>query len=89
MASLTSMDDARRLRILLAGDADGLGRLARSLRDEGHEVVLLGPVGSTEVVEAVALQEDVDATCVWDGGGLRVTSADEAVGSAIEALVEG
>lgn len=85
-----------RLRVLLADlsspaagrDVDPrLSRAARSLRDAGHEVVLLGAVRSVEVLDSIAVQEDVDATCVWDGDSLGVTGPDDAVTSAIESLL--
>ena len=64
------MGSASRLRVVVAAGADEAPavRLARRLRDGGHEVVYLTGVPSEEHLAAVAVQEDADATCAWFGG---------------------
>ena len=81
------------LRLLLAASAsdadDVVGRAGRRLRDAGHEAVLLGEVSSTVLREAVAVQEDVDATVVWTGTSLEVTGDDSAVREGLSELLAG
>ncbi len=54
---------------------------ARRLRDEGHEVIVLGDGVSPEQVAAVAVQEDVDVVAVADSdvGAAAVDRLDESV----------
>lgn len=81
------MDASTRLRVVLAqagtdedsADLEAAGRFARVLRDAGHEVVYLGLVPGPDVLAAVALQEDVDATCLLDGGRWVLDGDEEAV----------
>lgn len=54
---------------VVAEAGDGPARFARSLRDAGHEVVLVGDGASAAQVAATALQEDVDRV-VLVGEGL-------------------
>ncbi|MCD6638311.1 MAG: hypothetical protein LT071_00160 [Nocardioides sp.] len=82
------MDASTRLRVLIAqvgpggddgADPEAAGRFARALRDAGHEVVYLGVVPDRDVLAAVALQEDVDATCLVDGGRWVLDGDEDAV----------
>jgi hypothetical protein len=51
------------IRLLYCGDVP-TGQ--RTLRDSGHEVVLLDPGASAAQLAAVAVQEDVDLVAVTD-----------------------
>jgi methylmalonyl-CoA mutase cobalamin-binding subunit len=59
---------AQRVLVVVA-DAGGSSRVARVWRDEGHEVVLVGPGAVAEEVAASAVQEDVDLVVLVTGGG--------------------
>lgn len=64
------------LRIVVApaapdGQDHGAERLARLLRDAGHEVIYTGPDPSDEQVVATAVQEDADLVALPASGESR------------------
>jgi hypothetical protein len=68
------------VRLLYCGDSRT--GVPRTLRDSGHEVVLLDPGASAEQVAAVAVQEDVDLVAVADadlGAGAVDALGDDVV----------
>ena len=87
------MDLDRRLRVVVAaGDDEAPAvRLARRLRDAGHEVVYLTGVPSPTHLVAIAVQEDADATCSWLGrsAGPEVRGEDPDVVARLRALASG
>lgn len=66
---------AQRVLVVVA-DAGGSSRVARVWRDEGHEVVLVGPGAVAEEVAASAVQEDVDLVVLVTGDGDAEGAAD-------------
>lgn len=78
----------RVLRILLVpvsepGDDQTVGRVARTLRDHGQEVVLLSPGTAVAEYVAIALQEDVDLLVLaGDGAGGAVAETRAALADA-------
>jgi methylmalonyl-CoA mutase cobalamin-binding subunit len=87
------MDPDSRLRVVVAAGEDEAPavRLARRLRDAGHEVVYLTGVPSPAHLEAVAVQEDADATCSWPGGSAepQVRGEDPDVVARLRAVASG
>jgi methylmalonyl-CoA mutase cobalamin-binding subunit len=57
---------AQRVLVVVA-EAGGTSRVARVWRDEGHEVVLVGPGTVAAEVAAAAVQEDVDLVVLVAG----------------------
>ena len=87
------MDPESRLRVVLAAGEDEAPavRLARRLRDAGHEVVFLTGVPSAEHLAAIAVQEDADVTCAWFGDAAepQVGGADPEAVARLRALAVG
>jgi methylmalonyl-CoA mutase cobalamin-binding domain/chain len=63
---------AQRVLVVVA-EAGGTSRVARVWRDEGHEVVLVGPGTVAAEVAAAAVQEDVDLVVLVAGAEDRGT----------------
>ena len=63
---------AQRVLVVVA-EAGGSPRVARVWRDEGHEVVLVGPGTVAAEVAAAAVQEDVDLVVLVAGAEDRGT----------------
>lgn len=69
ITSPTSLPDMGAQRVLVVvAEAGGSSRVARVWRDEGHEVVLVGPGTVAAGVAAAAVQEDVDLVVLVAGG---------------------
>lgn len=88
---LTSIGDGSAADAADTGGADaedlGADRLARSLRDAGHEVVALGAVPSADWLVATAVQEDVEAVALWLGAGQSPPTAAADAARLVEQVV--
>jgi methylmalonyl-CoA mutase C-terminal domain/subunit len=82
-----------RLRILLAklgldGHDRGIKIIARTLRDEGHEVVYLGRRQAVDAVVATAIAEDVDVVGISVLSGTHMETLREFMAAARAASLD-
>jgi methylmalonyl-CoA mutase cobalamin-binding domain/chain len=73
-----------RLRVLLAGPGETAARLARSLRDAGHEVVWSAADSPPDLLAVGAVQEDADVVVLHLPDG-AVPDLEDAVADALAA----